>query len=127
MPASYLVRSAGPDHRFNTADDLSVYLEDQSGNLVSPLGQGGSLNIAIEHERGPFNGRAEVTGTVFDPSGAGFQEPRSRLRSLSTQADAHSAVPMPPASSISRPVRRPLSKPDISSPGFTIDHPRTHP
>ncbi len=70
----YLVRSAGPDRQFNSADDLTVYLEDRSGSIVSQQrvqpGQKGSFDLKIEQDRGPFNGRAEATGTVTDPSGA---------------------------------------------------------
>ena len=66
----YLVRSAGPDRRFNTGDDLAVYIEVRSGSIVSHPGRGGSLDLKIEHDRGPFNERAEVTGTVADQTGA---------------------------------------------------------
>ncbi len=67
----YLVRSAGPDRRFNSGDDLTIYVETRSGNVLSQPGQsGGSLDLKIEHDRGPMNGNAEVTGTVTDASGA---------------------------------------------------------
>jgi hypothetical protein len=70
----YLVRSAGADRQFGSADDLTVYLEDRSGGIVSRQwglpSQDGSLKLKIEHDRGPFNGLSEVTGTVTDFSGA---------------------------------------------------------
>jgi uncharacterized protein YfaS (alpha-2-macroglobulin family) len=66
----YLVRSGGPDRQFNTNDDLAVYIEVRSGSIASHPGHAGSLELKIEHDRGPFNERAEVTGTVIDPSGA---------------------------------------------------------
>jgi hypothetical protein len=66
----YRVRSAGPDRQFNNADDLTVYIEDRAGSVVNQPGQGGSLDFKIEHDRGPFNDRAEVTGTVADATGA---------------------------------------------------------
>jgi uncharacterized protein YfaS (alpha-2-macroglobulin family) len=70
----YLVRSAGPDRQFDTADDLIVYLEERSGSVIGqsqmPFDRGGSLDLRIEHDRGPSNGRSEVTGTVTDVSGA---------------------------------------------------------
>jgi uncharacterized protein YfaS (alpha-2-macroglobulin family) len=66
----YRVRSAGPDRQFNSADDLTVYIEDRSGSIVGQPGHGGSLDINIEHDRGPFNENAEVTGTIADPTGA---------------------------------------------------------
>ena len=67
----YRVRSAGPDRQFDSGDDLSVYIEARSGSVVNQPGQsGGSLDLKIEHDRGPFNGSAEVTGTVSDVTGA---------------------------------------------------------
>jgi uncharacterized protein YfaS (alpha-2-macroglobulin family) len=66
----YCVRSAGPDGRFDTADDLEVYIETRSGAVVSQQGQHGSLDLRIEHDRGPNNNRAEIAGTIADRSGA---------------------------------------------------------
>ncbi len=67
----YRVRSAGPDHKFDTSDDLSVYLEDRTGNVVSAPGHtAGAINIEIEHERGPVTGDAAIIGKVVDPTGA---------------------------------------------------------
>jgi uncharacterized protein YfaS (alpha-2-macroglobulin family) len=70
----YLVRSAGPDRQFNSADDLTIYIQDHSGSIIRQPhvqpGRDSLLNLEIEHDRGPFNGRAEITGTVTDPSGA---------------------------------------------------------
>ncbi len=65
----YFLRSAGPDHQFNTGDDLQAYLLFQRKKLVGRP-QSGSITLNIEHDRGPFNGLAEITGTVTDPSGA---------------------------------------------------------
>jgi len=79
----YVVRSAGPDRRFLTADDLTVYIEVRSGTLVNGPGQGGSLDLRIEPDRGPVNGRAEVTGTIIDPSGAVVPGATITLRQLS--------------------------------------------
>jgi hypothetical protein len=81
----YRVRSAGPDHQFETADDLALYIEDGPGGMVSQSGNGGALDVKVEHGRGPFNGRAEVTGTVIDPSGAAIANAVITLRQLSTQ------------------------------------------
>jgi hypothetical protein len=66
---SFAVRSAGPDGQFNTADDLVQYLEDRY--CLEPGFPGtATINLQHEHFRGPLNGLAEVTGKVFDPSGA---------------------------------------------------------
>jgi uncharacterized protein YfaS (alpha-2-macroglobulin family) len=86
----YLVRSAGPDRQFNSADDLSIYLEARSSSVVSQPrvrpGGDGSLNLKMEHDRGPFNGLAEVTGTVTDSSGANIPEATVSLLLLSNNA-----------------------------------------
>jgi uncharacterized protein YfaS (alpha-2-macroglobulin family) len=66
----FLVHSAGADRQFGSGDDLTVYLEERSGNVVGEPGRGGSLNVRMEHARGPWNGRAEIDGTIVDMSGA---------------------------------------------------------
>ena len=57
----YLMRSAGPDKRFNTPDDLAAYV----GRPWSD-----TFDVNIEHDCGPFNGLAEIVGSVKDQSGA---------------------------------------------------------
>jgi A-macroglobulin TED domain/Alpha-2-macroglobulin family/Carboxypeptidase regulatory-like domain/MG2 domain/A-macroglobulin receptor binding domain/Alpha-2-macroglobulin bait region domain len=69
-PQVYLVRSAGPDGAFNNDDDLVAYIEARSGRLAHEGGNHGTVEIHIEHNRGPWNQRAQVSGTVVDPSGA---------------------------------------------------------
>ncbi len=86
----FLVRSAGPDHQFYTPDDLVTYIRvtfdrNPSAGIVGQPGQGGSFDLHIEHDRGPFNGLGEVTGTVSDPSGAIVPGATIALRLLSTQ------------------------------------------
>ena len=79
----YQVRSAGPDHQFDTADDLTIYLEEHTGAIVNQ-GGGGAFNLRIEHDRGPINDRAEVSGTVIDQSGAVIPGAKIVLRQSST-------------------------------------------
>ena len=79
----YLVRSAGPDHIFNNADDLTWVVEERSGPAAREQGQRGSANLQIEHDRGPNNGLAEIDGTVEDQSGARIPAARVTLRELS--------------------------------------------
>lgn len=70
----FIVRSAGPDKQFHTADDLQVYLEQRARHIVRPPSTGpSSLDVEIEHERGAFNGRAEVAGVVADQVGAAVE------------------------------------------------------
>ena len=66
----YLVRSAGPDHIFSNADDLTYSIQERSGSGVREPGQRGSVDVRIGHDRGPNNGLAEIDGTVIDRSGA---------------------------------------------------------
>ncbi len=80
----YLVQSAGPDGAFNTRDDLVVYIEARSGRLVGQQGSRGTLDIDVEHNRGPMNQRAEVIGTVVDASGAVVSRAMIALHQIST-------------------------------------------
>jgi uncharacterized protein YfaS (alpha-2-macroglobulin family) len=73
------------NHNFDDADDLIVYIEDRTGTLVNEPGQRGSLNIHIEHDRGSDNGRAEVTGSVEDATGAVIPGATITLRQLSAR------------------------------------------
>lgn len=66
----YLVRSAGPDGQFDTADDMAALVEVRSAAVVDPNGNMDPIRVDVEHDRGPFNGRAEISGTVTDPTGA---------------------------------------------------------
>ena len=81
----YRIRSAGPDREFSNADDLTVYIEDRSGTIIHPAGHGGSLDVKIENDRGPFGEHAEATGTVIDQSGAVIPGATITLHLLSTQ------------------------------------------
>ena len=66
----YRIRSAGPDRQFDSADDLTVYIEERSGIIVNQPNGVSSSDLTIEHDRGAFNDRAEITGTILDPTGA---------------------------------------------------------
>ncbi len=66
----FRISSAGPDRRFSTADDLSAFVEVHSGTVTGQPGQGGTLGLRMEHDRGPMNQLAEATGTVTDVTGA---------------------------------------------------------
>ena len=63
----YLVRSAGPDGQFNTSDDMTVVLQVPTRSFQG-LSELSNLTVKIEHDRGPFNGRADIVGTVTDVS-----------------------------------------------------------
>jgi uncharacterized protein YfaS (alpha-2-macroglobulin family) len=81
----YLVRSAGPDGQFNTGDDLQTYLLFNGRNAVGHLAsQTTGIQVNLEHDRGPFNGLAEIVGTVTDPSGAVVAQADVEVREVST-------------------------------------------
>jgi A-macroglobulin complement component/alpha-2-macroglobulin family protein/carboxypeptidase family protein/MG2 domain-containing protein/A-macroglobulin receptor len=81
----YVLRSAGPDRQFNTGDDMQTFLLFQRKWAVSSAGPGSTkINVNLEHDRGPFNGRAEIVGTVTDPSGAVVAGASVEVRNVST-------------------------------------------
>jgi uncharacterized protein YfaS (alpha-2-macroglobulin family) len=65
----YLVRSPGGDRQFYSADDLAAYIEIRRGIVAGPPDPN-HIELRMEHDRGPFNGLAEIAGNVIDPSGA---------------------------------------------------------
>ena len=113
----YLVQSAGPDGTFDSRDDLVAYLEARSGGLVNEQRSGGTLDTHVEHNRGPMNQRAEVSGTVVDQAGASVagavitlhQVSTANTRTTHAEADGRFALAaLPPGS----------YRVEISSPGF---------
>src|SRR6266436_4108901 len=93
---SYTVRSAGPDKKFGTADDLATGLTVQSRKVVGgPTSGPSSIEVTTEHGRGPFNWRAEITGTAVDQWGGALvgatinvrSVPGGNVRTAKTNAD----------------------------------------
>jgi hypothetical protein len=81
----YTLRSAGPDKQFDTGDDLFTYLRIESKRRVGRPSSGkSSLQLNIEHDRGPFNGRAEVTGTATDQWGQAMSNTTAELTLISS-------------------------------------------
>jgi len=81
----YLMRSPGPDHQLNTTDDLQAVLLFQHTWIAGPPGpESTRMNVNIEHDRGPMNGRAEIVGTVTDTSGAVVPGADVELRSVAS-------------------------------------------
>jgi uncharacterized protein YfaS (alpha-2-macroglobulin family) len=67
----YIIRSAGMDKQFKTGDDMVVPLYFRRNIVVaSSAADKSEILPQIEHDRGPNNGRAEISGKVVDPSGA---------------------------------------------------------
>src|SRR5205807_1128525 len=83
--AYYLVHSAGPDKQFNTGDDLATYLEIHHRKIVGRKSSGPSaIDVNVEHERGPFNSHAEITGTAMDQWGGALEGTTVRAQEVST-------------------------------------------
>src|SRR5216684_4079571 len=79
----YLVRSAGPDKQFGTGDDLWTYVEVRRRKIVGRANSGPStIGLNIEHDRGAFNGRAEINGTAVDQWGGALEGAVVQLRSV---------------------------------------------
>jgi uncharacterized protein YfaS (alpha-2-macroglobulin family) len=67
----FTLHGAGPDKSFDTADDLRTTLYFRRSPVVTTAAPGGTkLSVKIEHDRGPNNNRAEISGRAIDPSGA---------------------------------------------------------
>ena len=79
----YLVRSAGPDKRFATSDDLWTYVEVRRRKIVGRATSSPSkVAVNIEHDRGAFNGRAEISGTAMDQWGGAIEGAVVQLRAV---------------------------------------------
>lgn len=67
----YLVISPGPDHRLNTGDEFQTVLFFRRKRISNSVMPGTSaIGINVEHDRGAMNGKAQIVGTVTDPTGA---------------------------------------------------------
>jgi uncharacterized protein YfaS (alpha-2-macroglobulin family) len=87
-PQLYAVRSAGPDKRFNTADDMVGYLQVTVRKIVDPSNatrESSVLGVEIEHDRGPFNGLAEIAGSIKDETDEAIVDASVKVRSVSTR------------------------------------------
>ncbi|MGA8311458.1 MAG: MG2 domain-containing protein, partial [Terriglobales bacterium] len=102
----YWARSAGPDKQFGTVDDIAVYLEVQRRKIVGrPTSGASAIDFNVESGRGPFNGRAEVVGTVVDQRGGALEGTTVTVREISTgrtrtaraNADGHFRLAAVPA------------------------------
>jgi hypothetical protein len=81
----YVLRSAGPDGKLNTSDDLQVFLFFERKWIAGAYAPSAStMGINIEHDRGPFNGKAEIVGTVADPTGAVIANASIEVREITT-------------------------------------------
>jgi uncharacterized protein YfaS (alpha-2-macroglobulin family) len=82
---NYVVRSAGPDQKLNTFDDLQAYLlirRKKAASISSSVRT--PINVNIEHDRGPLTGLAKIVGVISDPSGALVPGAKIEVRALSS-------------------------------------------
>jgi hypothetical protein len=89
---SYLVRSAGPDKVFNSGDDLIKTIAFQPGTAVDRKRGSPFPSLEIEHDRGPFNGRAEVSGIVTDLTEARIAGAKIELREIASERFMHATA-----------------------------------
>ena len=87
----FSIVSAGPDRRFGTEDDLAVVIDVNEGDLFTPGGRG-AIAVKIDHDRGPFNGLAQITGTVVDPSGANVAGAQINLEAIANGQVRHATA-----------------------------------
>ncbi len=80
----YLLRSAGPDRQLNTGDDMQAFLLFHRKKVAVPTPEKTTIDLNIEHDRGPFNGLAEITGKVTDATGALVPGASVEVREIST-------------------------------------------
>lgn len=90
-PSYYRIRSAGPDRQFDTADDLTVMVESRLGELY-PKPRTGTMELQLEHDRGPVTGLSEIAGIVTDPTGASISGASVRLRRLDAAGTRNGAA-----------------------------------
>ncbi|MDR3698293.1 MAG: MG2 domain-containing protein [Candidatus Sulfopaludibacter sp.] len=69
----FVLRSAGPDKQFNTADDVVAGLMARRQIVGRPSAGASAVDVSVEHDRGAFNGRAEVAGVVVDQQGGAVE------------------------------------------------------
>jgi uncharacterized protein YfaS (alpha-2-macroglobulin family) len=95
---SYRVTSAGPDRTFDTADDLTLWLEPKTA-LVSSQPQWNAwrpaentITMRMEHGVGPENGLAEIDGTITDVSGAAVSGARVQIQRLEDKSSRNTVA-----------------------------------
>ena len=81
---TYMVRSAGADERFDTRmtyDGISAMIPSKGADAPRE----GRIDVKIEHDHGPFNGLAEIAGSVIDSTAHGrWREFSLSLREISS-------------------------------------------
>jgi hypothetical protein len=114
----FTLRGAGADKSFDTADDLRATLYFRRSPIVTTAAAGGTkLSVKIDHDRGPNNHRAEISGLAIDPSGAVLSDAIITITNMtiSSAQVAHTNA----SGGFHLPALRPgIYKVTVSSPGF---------
>jgi uncharacterized protein YfaS (alpha-2-macroglobulin family) len=79
---TYTVRSAGPDKRFGTNDDVEAYFHERLQKSTD-VPESATIDLRTEHDRGPANGLAEISGSVAGRTGAAIVAVTVTVRPLS--------------------------------------------
>jgi hypothetical protein len=81
----YTVRSAGSDGRFGTNDDQQANVQVHARKIVGrPTTGESAIDVTIEHDRGPYNGLAEIAGTIVDQHGGAMEGATVNVREAAT-------------------------------------------
>ena len=116
----YFVNSAGADRQFGTGDDLGAYLQVRTSRVAGPpLYQPIPLEIAVEHDRGPFNGRAELSGAVKYSNGAVVVGAKVTLRNAASGA-VRTAAPSSSGQIVLAGLPAGEYTVEVSAPGFNL-------
>ena len=114
----FTLHGAGPDKSFDTADDLRAALYFRRSPIVTTAAAGGTkLSVKIEHDRGPNNNRAEISGLAIDPSGAVIPDAIITITNM-TISSAQVAHTNASGGFHASALRPGIYKVTVSSPGF---------
>jgi hypothetical protein len=112
----FLIRSAGADKNFNDADDLVMYVTVRGGTYLHRP-DAGTINLKIEHDRGPMNGLAQIGGSVLDATGAPLAHATLQITQSDTR-NVRTAVTNNSGSFEFSGLKPGKYRLDVSSPGF---------
>ena len=87
----YVVRVSVLDKLFDSADDLAVGMEVRTSR-VAPATNASYIACEFEHDRGPFNGLAQIVGTVADQTGAAVPEAKLEVVEVSSGKARHASA-----------------------------------
>ena len=82
----FLIRGTGFEKTFNAGYREQTFLYFRRSRVVATAAEGDAkLHTAIEHDRGSANGRAQISGTVLDPTGAVIPDAVITITNMATK------------------------------------------